>query len=265
MKILLASILVLPLLAQGQKPQAATSAEPAKSAPEEGIPVTNQLVISKCGGCHTKDDKGQHAAHLLGARHARRLGRSHQAHGAFARRQADAGRSAIDSEISGHLSRLGARRSQAGDVLRRASDSGRDQHPQRQRARRMRELPSDGAAAFLAPFGGGLEVCSPICTSLCIRRPTRHSGWESTPAVSTRSAHHSDPGAPLPVDDRARVFGKTAPLHTPEWAAWRARMRAPKLAGRWLVTAYIPGRGKYYRRDGSGSRSAEPTTSSRRA
>src|ERR1700676_2467745 len=58
MKILLASILVLPLLAQGQKPQAAPSAEPAKSAPEEGIPVTNQLVISKCGACHTKDEKG---------------------------------------------------------------------------------------------------------------------------------------------------------------------------------------------------------------
>ena len=58
MKILLASILVLPLLAQGQTPQAATSAEPAKSAPEEGIPVTSQLVISKCGACHTKDEKG---------------------------------------------------------------------------------------------------------------------------------------------------------------------------------------------------------------
>ena len=58
MKILLASVLVLPLLAQGQKPQAAPSAEPAKSAPEEGIPVTNQLVISKCGACHTKDEKG---------------------------------------------------------------------------------------------------------------------------------------------------------------------------------------------------------------
>src|SRR5271154_3609675 len=58
MKILLASILVLPLLAQGQKPQAATSAESAKPAPEEGIPVTNQLVISKCGACHTKDEHG---------------------------------------------------------------------------------------------------------------------------------------------------------------------------------------------------------------
>src|SRR5271165_7063447 len=58
MKILLASILVFPLLAQAQKPQAASSADSAKSAPVEGIPVTNQLVISKCGACHTKDEKG---------------------------------------------------------------------------------------------------------------------------------------------------------------------------------------------------------------
>jgi hypothetical protein len=46
MKILLATILALPLLVMAQKPQAATSAEPAKPTPEEGIPVTNQLVIS---------------------------------------------------------------------------------------------------------------------------------------------------------------------------------------------------------------------------
>src|SRR5215467_6814344 len=58
MRVLLASVLVLPLLAQSQKPQAATSAETAKPAPEEGIPVTSQLVISRCGGCHTKDEHG---------------------------------------------------------------------------------------------------------------------------------------------------------------------------------------------------------------
>ena len=58
MKTLLASILVLPLLAQAQKPQPSASTEQAKTATEEGIPVTSQLVISKCGGCHTKDDKG---------------------------------------------------------------------------------------------------------------------------------------------------------------------------------------------------------------
>jgi len=58
--------------------------------------------------------------------------------------------------------------------------------------------------------------------------------------------HHLDAGAPLPVDEALAFLSKTAPLETPEWAAWRARMRAPKLAGRWIVSAYIPGRGKFY-------------------
>jgi quinohemoprotein amine dehydrogenase len=58
MKTLLATILVIPMFAQSQTPQVAPSAEPAKSATEEGIPVTNPLVISKCGGCHAKDEHG---------------------------------------------------------------------------------------------------------------------------------------------------------------------------------------------------------------
>lgn len=41
-------------------------------------------------------------------------------------------------------------------------------------------------------------------------------------------------------------LAKTAPLHTPEWTAWSARTHAPNLTGRWLVSAYVPGRGKYY-------------------
>ena len=31
---------------------------PADEKPEEGIPVTDPLVVAKCGGCHQKDEKG---------------------------------------------------------------------------------------------------------------------------------------------------------------------------------------------------------------
>jgi quinohemoprotein amine dehydrogenase len=58
--------------------------------------------------------------------------------------------------------------------------------------------------------------------------------------------HHLEPGAALPVDVALAYLSKTAPLDTPEWAAWHARMRTPKLEGRWIVNAYLPGRGKYY-------------------
>ena len=35
-----------------------TDAVASDEKPEDGIPVTNALVIEKCGGCHKKDDKG---------------------------------------------------------------------------------------------------------------------------------------------------------------------------------------------------------------
>jgi quinohemoprotein amine dehydrogenase len=51
----------------------------------------------------------------------------------------------------------------------------------------------------------------------------------------------------LPPNGEAVAFlAKAAALHTPEWDAWSAHTRAPNLTGRWLLTASIPGRGKYY-------------------
>ena len=44
------------LAAQGRRGGGAAAAPAEK--PEEGIPVTNPLVIEKCGTCHAKDDKG---------------------------------------------------------------------------------------------------------------------------------------------------------------------------------------------------------------
>ena len=41
-------------------------------------------------------------------------------------------------------------------------------------------------------------------------------------------------------------LAKAAPLHTPEWAAWRLGCVRPKLAGRWLVSANLLGHGRYY-------------------
>ena len=51
---------------------------------------------------------------------------------------------------------------------------------------------------------------------------------------------------PKLVDLAIDYLSKNYALHTPEWAAWRARMRSPKLAGTWLVTAHLAGHGDYY-------------------
>ena len=51
--------------------------------------------------------------------------------------------------------------------------------------------------------------------------------------------------APEPGDVALEFLTKAAPLHSPEWAAWRARIRAPRITGKWLVSATITGHGKY--------------------
>src|SRR5258708_15511759 len=61
MRLLVTLFLALPLLMQAQggrgRGRGATDAA-AKPAMEEGIPVTDPLVIAKCSGCHKKDEKG---------------------------------------------------------------------------------------------------------------------------------------------------------------------------------------------------------------
>src|SRR3954447_8978189 len=44
--------------AQGRRGGGAPAAASSAEKPEEGIPVTDALVISRCGTCHQKDDKG---------------------------------------------------------------------------------------------------------------------------------------------------------------------------------------------------------------
>ncbi len=53
-------------------------------------------------------------------------------------------------------------------------------------------------------------------------------------------------GQAVSLDASLDFLAKSYGLHTPEWSAWKARMRAPKYTGRWLITAHIPGKGKYY-------------------
>ena len=54
------------------------------------------------------------------------------------------------------------------------------------------------------------------------------------------------PNAKFPVQIAVDYLATAQPLITPEWTAWRAAMRSPKLAGSWLLSGYQPGRGKIY-------------------
>jgi quinohemoprotein amine dehydrogenase len=51
---------------------------------------------------------------------------------------------------------------------------------------------------------------------------------------------------PLPGEEAIAALAKLAPLHTAQWSDWSAQMKTPKLSGRWLVSAHLLGRGKYF-------------------
>ncbi|HTC36208.1 MAG TPA: quinohemoprotein amine dehydrogenase subunit alpha [Bryobacteraceae bacterium] len=245
MKILLASILVFPLLAQAQKPQAATSAEPAKSAPEEGIPVTNQLVITKCGGCHTKDEKGN----MLRISWERATPEGWEE--AIKRMVRLRGVSLAPDEARSILKYLATYHGLAPDEAKPIM------YYAEHRIQDETNIPNDSVK-------GACANCHPMARPLSWRRSADDWKYLANLHIALypqadeafrlginaggfdEGQHHLEPGAPLPVDDALAYLSKTAALKTPEWAAWRARMRAPKLTGRWVVSAYIPGRGKFY-------------------
>jgi quinohemoprotein amine dehydrogenase len=71
--------------------------------------------------------------------------------------------------------------------------------------------------------------------------PAAGRGGRGAAATATTAA----PADTRPASDQAvEYLAKDFPLDTPAWAAWRARMRAPKISGRWLITGEQAGRGK---------------------
>jgi len=80
-------------------------------------------------------------------------------------------------------------------------------------------------ATFYAPTGGNPAAAAP-----------------PPPPVNTNLR---DDGRD-PADAAIDYLSKAQPLMTPEWAAWKAVMRAPKLEGRWMLTGYQQGKGRIF-------------------
>ena len=49
-----------------------------------------------------------------------------------------------------------------------------------------------------------------------------------------------------PMDKALAHLSTAFPLKTPQWSAWSANMRVPKLEGRWAVSGHHPGKGPIY-------------------
>jgi quinohemoprotein amine dehydrogenase len=237
-------------LAPAQQPANGAQGAPEAAVPEEGIPVTDALVISKCGTCHTKDDKGN-------------LSRI-----SWERATPEGWEEAIKRMV--RLNGLQITPAEARSVLKYLAtyhglapeEAKPVMYMPEHRMVDETNIPNDvvrGACTTCHAMGRplswrrskddwklleNLHVALYAQADAHFRRQPRGAafGGGGSPPVFEPEA----PNAPEPGDAAVDFLAKAAPLHTPEWAAWRARLRAPKLTGKWLVSASVIGHGKYF-------------------
>jgi hypothetical protein len=111
------------------------------------------------------------------------------------------------------------------------------------------------------------KVCS-ACHSMgrvLLQRRTRedwqmlidmHRGWyplvdfqafrRTGPMQREPDAEGRPPDNRHPVEKALEHLTATFPLQTPEWAAWSATMRPPKLEGAWAISGHETGKGPVY-------------------
>jgi quinohemoprotein amine dehydrogenase len=229
----------------------ANGAAAASDKPEEGIPVTDALVISKCGSCHTKDDKGN-------------LSRI-----SWERSTPEGWEEAIKRMV--RLNGLAISPVEARSIVKYLATyhglAPEEAKPVMYMAEhRMLDetiIPNDtvrSACSTCHAFGRAMSWRRPKADWLLLEnlhsalyaqadaffhRPPRREGAEGAQGRAEVPAAGATDG-PEPGEVAAEYLAKDGSLHTPEWAAWRARLRAPRIAGRWLVSAQIAGHGKYY-------------------
>lgn len=217
----------------------APNVEVSRPAPEEGIPVTDALVIAKCSPCHAKDAKGNltriswERTTPEGWQEA--IKRMVRLNGLELKPQE--ARAIVKSLSATH----GLAPEEAKPVMYVAEQRIQDE-----------QFPNDVVREACAS-------CHAIGRPRSWRRSKEewdlladmHTGYFPVSDISFRRFRPpSDTPPPPGVDQRQPVeqaleyLSKTYPLSTPEWGAWRARMRAPKLSGRWLISGYQTGRGK---------------------
>ena len=237
------------------------------SAQEAGIPIDNQLTITKCGGCHQRDAKGM----------MRRL--------SYIRTSPEVWEQAIKRMI--RLNGLVIKPDEAREILRFLSNNNglapeeakpafweaehrlfRDQSDKIPadalqhtcnychtigrvlNQRRTKDDYDKLISMHIGLFPGAENTLRP-------RRPTGAAAEMPVAMSSPAGGNPAVVGGPPPAvptradgkypsDIAVEYLAKAQPLLTPEWAAWKAVMETPKLAGKWMLTGYQPGKGRVF-------------------
>jgi quinohemoprotein amine dehydrogenase len=234
---------------------AGTAPGAPEEKPEEGIPVTDPLVISKCGTCHTKDEK------------------SNLSRISWERTTPEGWEEAIKRMV--RLNGLVISPTDARSIVKYLATYHGLAPAEAKPVMYMPEhrmldetlVPNDAVRA-------ACTTCHPIGRALSWRRskedwkllenlhvalyaqaevhfhrsargPGAPPGQPPATGAEAAAPVPGAPPAPEPGEAALDFLGKSAMLHTPEWSEWRARLRAPRITGKWLVSTTVAGYGKY--------------------
>jgi quinohemoprotein amine dehydrogenase len=235
------------LLAQPPGPGPAGQAPAAATPVEDGIPVPSFVVQKSCATCHPRDEQN----HLTRISYRRTTPEGWQQ---TVRRMAALNGLQIDPaearEIVKYLSNhLGLApeeaRPAAFEVERRLEDFTYEASPDLQPT--CTACHSLGRVISQRRTRGEWELLIAM-----------HRGWY--PLVDTQGFRRMGPpprdrgpdGRPPdtrhPVEKAVDHLAQAFPLKTPEWAAWSATMRPPRLEGAWALSGWEPGKGPVFGR-----------------
>jgi len=228
------------------QPQAGQASQTAQAeASDEGIPITNNTVKSVCGGCHTTDDKG-------------RMSRI-----SFRRTTPEGWQETIRRMVT--LNQAEIEPADAREIVKYLSDTlglaPEEVKPAEfEVERRLIDFEYKGN-------DDTKEICS-SCHSMGRVMLQRRTGreWElllamhrgyyplvdfqvfrrGGPPSTTPGPDGRPPDNRHPMDKALAHLKPTFPFKTPEWTAWSATMRSPRLDGTWLLSGYDPGNGPIY-------------------
>lgn len=214
---------------------------------DDGIPVTDALTRAKCGGCHAADAKGN-LSRISWVRAtpegwAQTLKRMVKLNGA----------SISPDDARGIVKYLGTFHGLAPEEAKPVA------YFAEHRVLDETNIPNEAVR-------GACASCHEFARPMSSRRSKRE--WAllqamhvalypqaerqyNRPATGPLAANPDAPAPaagtkpPMVAAVALEWLSKNAPLHTTEWEAWRPRIQAPSLAGKWSVSATMPGRGRY--------------------
>ena len=233
----------LALLAQQTTPAPAADEEKK----DEGIPVSNALVRQKCGGCHRADDKG-------------RMTRI-----SYRRTTPEGWEETIKRMVS--LNDLKIEPAEAREILRYLADHhGLAPEEAKPGAFEVERRMIDYKYAGDKDTEETCIKCHSFGRVLLQRRTKEE--WELVlamhrgyyPLVDFQAFRRGGPpprdqqpgpdGRPPdnrhPMDKAVAHLSSAFPLVTPEWSAWAATMRPPRLQGTWALTGQELGKGPVF-------------------